>query len=249
MHRFARLLLATSICAGAARADPHEEREREEHEREERLEKERAAKGAREHGEARKGDDELLYAMGAILGARVSGYGLSPKELAKVRSGFADAAAGKKLKLSEPDLEEWGPKVDAMLQRRGNPKLAGEKERGRKLAEAEAKEPGAEQLEGGVVLRSLKAGEGESPRPNDKVRVKYEGKNADGKVFDSSEGADVPLDKVVKCWTLGVPHMKVGGKARLVCPSSAAYGDQGRPPQVPAGGTVVFDIELLAITR
>jgi FKBP-type peptidyl-prolyl cis-trans isomerase FkpA len=198
-------------------------------------------------GAARAGEDETLYAMGAILGQRARGYGFSAKELARIERGFADAAAGRELKLKDRDLEEWGPRVDALLQKRGNPRIAAEKERGLALAMAEAKEPGAEKLGDGMVFRLLRAGEGENPRPTDRVRVKYEGRTADGKAFDSSSGADVPLDGVVRCWTLGVPRMKPGAKARLVCPSALAYGDQGRPPQVPAGGTVVFDIELLAV--
>lgn len=92
-------------------------------------------------------------------------------------------------------------------------------------------------------------GEGASPTPTDRVRVKYEGRTTDGKVFDSSDSAEVPLDKVVRCWKIAVPRMRIGGKARLTCPSSAAYGDQGRPPQVPGGGAVVFDIELLAVVH
>jgi len=238
-------LLAAILTTGTVRAETLEEREREK--REEREEKEREAAGKGEHGEARPGDDEILYAMGAILGARAHGYGFSAKELARIQRGFGDAAAGRKLRLKESDLEEWGPRVEGMLQRRGNPRIAAEKERGRKLAEAEAKEAGAEKLEGGAVFRELKPGAGEAPKPTDRVRVKYEGRTADGKVFDSSEGVDVPLDKVVKCWAAGLAKLKVGGKARLVCPSTLAYGDQGRPPQVPGGGTVVFDIELISI--
>jgi FKBP-type peptidyl-prolyl cis-trans isomerase len=41
--------------------------------------------------------------------------------------------------------------------------------------------------------------------------------------------------------------MRQGEKARLVCPSSVAYGDQGRPPQIPPGATLVFEIELVAV--
>ena len=43
--------------------------------------------------------------------------------------------------------------------------------------------------------------------------------------------------------------MKVGGKAKLVCPSDIAYGDQGRPPQIKPGATLVFDVELLEIVK
>ena len=113
----------------------------------------------------------------------------------------------------------------------------------------EAKEKGAQKLATGVVVRTLQPGEGPSPAASDRVKVKYEGRLLDGKVFDSSEGTEFPLNRVIGCWTEGVQKMHVGEKARLVCPSSTAYGDQGRPPQIPGGATLVFDVELLSIGK
>jgi FKBP-type peptidyl-prolyl cis-trans isomerase FkpA len=84
------------------------------------------------------------------------------------------------------------------------------------------------------------------------VKVHYEGRLVDGTVFDSSykrnEPVSFPLQGVVPCWTAGLQKMKVGEKAQLTCPSEVAYGEQGRPPTIPGGATLVFDVELLEVT-
>ena len=78
------------------------------------------------------------------------------------------------------------------------------------------------------------AGSGESPSATDVVKVHYRGTLIDGTEFDSSykrnEPVEFPLNQVIPCWTEGVQKMKIGGKARLVCPSSIGYGDRGAPP-------------------
>jgi FKBP-type peptidyl-prolyl cis-trans isomerase FkpA len=83
--------------------------------------------------------------------------------------------------------------------------------------------------------------------------VHYEGKLVDGTVFDSSlrrgEPATFPLNGVIPCWTEGVQQIKVGGKARLVCPPETAYGERGSPPRIPGGSTLVFEVELLDIAK
>ena len=247
-----RLLLAAMLFAGSARAESQQEREREEREREERRrpqDREGEAGEKRDGGATRPGDAEMLYAIGALLGSRLAGQGFSREDVARIGRGFADAAGNRKLKLKDPDLEEWGPRVDAYLLRRGNPRLTAEKDRGAKLIAAEAKEPGAEQIDDGIVFRTLRAGDGDSPRPTDRVRVKYESRTADGAVFDQAASVVVPINGVVRCWKVAMPRMKVGGKARVVCPSAMAYGDQGRPPHVPGGSAVVFEIELLALAK
>ena len=87
----------------------------------------------------------------------------------------------------------------------------------------------------------------------EKVAVHYHGTLPDGTVFDSSvdrgEPATFPLNRVIPCWTEGVGKMKVGGKARLVCPPDSAYGDRGAPPRIPPGTALVFEVELIEIVK
>jgi FKBP-type peptidyl-prolyl cis-trans isomerase FkpA len=115
-----------------------------------------------------------------------------------------------------------------------------------------AKEPGAVVTASGLVYRSLKDGTGASPSAADVVKVHYRGTFPDGKEFDSSiargKPAEFPLNGVIKCWTEGVQRMKVGGKAKLTCPASIAYGERGAGGGlIPANATLHFDIELLGI--
>ena len=116
---------------------------------------------------------------------------------------------------------------------------------------AAAKEPGATQTASGLVYRVLKDGTGASPKATDLVKVHYRGTFPDGREFDSSykrnEPTEFPLNQVIPCWTEGVQRMKVGGKAKLTCPSAIAYGARGAGNVIPPNATLLFEVELLAI--
>jgi len=194
-------------------------------------------------------DQKTLYALGLILGRNVKGFNLSASELDTVKAGMTDEALGKK---PQVELETYGPKVNQLRNKRMSAKAEDEKKKGKAFEDKAAQEAGAERTPSGLVFKSLGGGSGESPKNTDTVKVNYKGTLTDGTEFDSSykrgQPAEFPLMGVIPCWTEGLQKMKVGEKARLVCPSSIAYGDQGRPPTIPGGATLVFEVELVGIT-
>lgn len=110
---------------------------------------------------------------------------------------------------------------------------------------------GSQTWPSGLVIRHLKEGTGPAPAATDTVKVHYRGTFPDGKEFDSSytrgQPAEFPLNRVIPCWTEGVQKMKVGGKAKLVCPPGIAYGAKGAGGVIPPNATLFFDVELLGI--
>lgn len=103
----------------------------------------------------------------------------------------------------------------------------------------------------GLMIIEETVGDGEQPNsPSSNVTVHYTGWLVDGTKFDSSrdrgQPTSFPLKDVIAGWTEGVGSMKVGGKRWLIIPSNIAYGPAGRPPVIPGGATLIFEVELLS---
>ena len=118
--------------------------------------------------------------------------------------------------------------------------------------QARAAEPREEKTTSGIRITTLKEGTGANPKVSDTVKVHYRGTLENGQEFDSShkrgQPATFPLTRVIPCWTEGVQKIKVGGKAKLVCPPNLAYGNQN-VPGIPPGSTLIFEVELLDIAK
>ncbi|MFT3708614.1 MAG: FKBP-type peptidyl-prolyl cis-trans isomerase [Archangium sp.] len=193
---------------------------------------------------------KALYAFGALIAERtpVKAAEFSEADLAEVVKGMKDAAAGKDLLYK---MDEFGPKVEQLLNEKQAAKAEAEKKKGTEFAAKAAKEKGAKKTASGLIYVETQAGTGKSPSATDTVSVHYKGTLIDGTEFDSSykrgQPTEFPLNGVIKCWTEGVAMMKVGGKSKLICPSDIAYGDRGAGANIPGGSTLVFEVELLAI--
>src|SRR5664279_4302848 len=105
----------------------------------------------------------------------------------------------------------------------------------------------------GLRYIDIKAGDGAPAAPGQEYTVHYTGWLRNGTKFDSSVDRDTPLNfvqgrrQVIAGWDSGFEGMKVGGMRRLFIPYQLAYGELGRPPQIPAKAELIFDVELLGV--
>lgn len=104
------------------------------------------------------------------------------------------------------------------------------------------------------TTRDLVVGDGAAARPGQTVVVHYVGVLYDtGAIFESSWERNEPFTfrvgsgETIPGWDDGVTGMRVGGRRFLLLPPELAYGDNPNAP-VPAGSTLVFVVDLLAIT-
>jgi FKBP-type peptidyl-prolyl cis-trans isomerase len=195
-------------------------------------------------------DQKAFYALGVDLAKRISIFNLSSEDYEFVKQGMTDVVAGKKL---EVEPEAYKQNITQLLQTRMLAAAQKQKELAKPYLEKAAKEKEAQKTASGLIYQQIKEGTGVQPKASDVVKVHYIGTLIDGKEFDSSvkrgQPVEFPLGQVIPCWKEGVGMMKVGGKAKLICPSDIAYGDQGRPPIIPGGATLVFEVELLDVKK
>ena len=128
----------------------------------------------------------------------------------------------------------------------GPNKIAGEKF----LAE-NAKKEGVKTLDGGVQYKVIKEGTGAIPADTSRVKVHYEGRTLDGKVFDSSYKHGEPTvfrcNQVIKGWTEALTHMPAGSVWEVYIPQELAYGTRQQGADIKPFSMLIFKIELIEV--
>jgi len=199
--------------------------------------------------EAPKNEEQkTLYDMGLYVSSTLTVFNLTSVELDTFVQGVRDGQSGKKLDM---DIPTYAIKVKEFTKARRQAQSVKLAPLNKEFLEKAAQEKGAVKTSSGLVYIPLREGTGASPTATDSVSVNYRGVLADGKEFDSSYKRNKPLEfklnGVIPCWTEGLQKMKTGGKARLVCPSSIAYGDNGAGELIQPGATLNFEVELLEV--
>jgi len=194
-------------------------------------------------------DEKTFYSIGYHWASKLKTFNLSDGEIKAVLKGVAASTKGDKAEL---DVQAYSSKVKTMLESRMVSAMGSTKEQGKNyIAEYLKKNTKAKQTKSGLAYEVLKEGSGKSPKATDTVEVHYHGTLINGVVFDSSvqrnKTIEFPLNRVIKGWTEGLQLMKEGGKIKLIIPSELAYGDNGSPPKIPGGATLIFEVELFKV--
>lgn len=215
---------------------------------------------------ANAGDDKkkAAYYAGVNIGQQISNQmvkGINHEvfgddstktiSLKNFMAGFISGTTGKKGLMN---MEQAGNvaqtkmqqiKTQTMMKKYGENKANGEKW----LAE-NAKKDGVTTLPSGVQYKVIKEGAGAIPADSSRVKVHYEGRTLEGKVFDSSYKRNSPItlrcNQTIKGWTDALVHMPVGSVWEVYIPQELAYGEREQG-EIKPFSVLVFKIELLSI--
>src|SRR5690606_32305938 len=106
-----------------------------------------------------------------------------------------------------------------------------------------------------LVVTDITVGDGAEATAGSTVSVHYVGvAHSTGEEFDASYNRGTPLQfrlgvgQVISGWDTGVQGMRVGGRRQLVIPPHLAYGDRGAPGAIKGGETLIFVVDLLAVS-
>ena len=125
------------------------------------------------------------------------------------------------------------------------------KKAGEDFLKENAKKEDVKTLESGVQYKVIKEGTGILPKDTSRVKVHYEGRTLDGKVFDSSYKRGQPTDfranQVIKGWTDALVHMPAGSIWEVYIPQELAYGERQQGADIKPFSMLIFKIELIEV--
>ena len=197
--------------------------------------------------------EKASYGVGVNIAGNIKRSGFEV-DIDLVAAGLRDVLAGKEPRLTDAQAREA---IQAHMQT--SRKLTAEKNTkdGEAYLAENKKKPGvkthtvtlADGKTAELQYKVVTEGTGRNPGSNDTVTVHYRGTLIDGKEFDSSakrgQPAQFPVNRVIRGWTEALQLMKVGSKWELYIPAALAYGENGQPPNIQPGSTLVFEVELL----
>ena len=129
--------------------------------------------------------------------------------------------------------------------------FGGNKKAGEEFLAQNAKKDSVKVLPSGVQYKIIKAGNGAMPKDTSRVKVHYEGRTLEGKVFDSSykrgQPTDFRVNQVIQGWGDALKNMPAGSVWEVYIPQELAYGERQQGADIKPFSMLIFKIELLEV--
>jgi FKBP-type peptidyl-prolyl cis-trans isomerase len=199
--------------------------------------------------------DTMSYAVGQQIGKSLTDQKLE-LDVNMLVAGLRDMLAGNpqlSLEQLQNSMAELQQQQMAKMQAENAKAGEANKAKGEAFLAENKKKPGVMTTPSGLQYKVITEGKGKKPTKDNTVKVHYTGTLLDGTVFDSSvkrgEPIEFPLGGVIKGWTEGVQLMSIGSKYMFYIPSDLAYGPNGAGGAIGPNETLIFEVELLDITK
>lgn len=197
--------------------------------------------------------DSLAYAMGVVIGTNMKNQiNSSDLDKTKVLDAVMSVMNGDSMLMTPMQASKLEADYKKSQFRKVN-------ETNIKMCEdflaKNKKRPEVTTTPSGLQYEILKKAEnpGAMPTAASTVKVHYHGTNVDGSIFDSSvdrgQPIEFPLTRVIKGWTEGLQYMHVGDKFKFFIPQDLAYGERPGSPKIKPFSALIFEVELLDITK
>lgn len=195
--------------------------------------------------------DSASYALGVRIAQNLKQQSFDKLDPAIIQKGINDVFNNKAIALPDEMLDKC---IGVYQQKASSAKASVAKAEGQKFLAENAKRKGVITTKSGLQYEVIKAGtDTVKPKLSNKVKCHYHGTLINGTVFDSSVERGEPISfevgGVIAGWTEALQLMTVGSKWKLYIPSELAYGDRAAGGKIPAGSTLIFEVEILAIEK
>ncbi|MDA7980189.1 MAG: FKBP-type peptidyl-prolyl cis-trans isomerase [Pirellulales bacterium] len=197
---------------------------------------------------------QTSYLMGMQAGYSFQRDGLTDIDTDALVQGLLDAFSKADPQVDPQKFQQiitsYVQKLDSEHTAKCKAEAPGNRTAGQRYMNENKLREGVETTDSGLQYKVIRKGTGTTPKKTDMVTFHYRGRLIDDSVFDDSyKGgvpAQIPLSQLIPGWIEAMQMMKEGAKWELYVPTDLAYGDEPRRGSgVPAGATLIFEVELL----
>lgn len=186
--------------------------------------------------------DQASYSFGMTMGNTLKKQGVDI-DVNLLMQGIKDATAGRTLLTEEQAMQAMQEFEKAMIAQQAT--------KSKQFMAENARRPGIQATKNGLQYKVLRDGKGPRPKADDIVRVNYKASFINGTEFESNgeQPFTTPVNQVIPGWQQALQMMPVGAKWLVFIPPELAYGAEGSPPAIGPNTALVFELELLEITK